>query len=96
MSKPIIDGCMALIISGRNETTDKNNIVGDVVKCLKRNALRPDYWMTDVKTDKGNGVICVAENCLRRIDDPEQTTTWEAIEQEFNWNPTKQRVEEHG
>ena len=30
---------------------------------------------------------------LRKKKPPEETTTWEAIEAEFNWSPNKERVE---
>lgn len=48
------------------------------------------------KSESSTGFWECDEIDLKKKDDPEQTTTWEAIEQEFNWNPNKQRVEEHG
>ena len=100
MSKPIEEGCRAIIVNSKAGNNGIEVTVGKLIGKVPKYGDQP-VWATDKllkKVYRLNGKSapsehCIAEKNLRRIDDNnEELSTWEAVESICGFNPAKQKV----
>jgi len=85
MSLPIVEGCRAVIVGGRKP--NKGMIVTVITFAGKiKGFVGNDRWIVDKELETKSGETCnhAPESRLKRLPDKEATTTWQAIESEFN------------